>query len=397
MHVLIADKLSSQTVDDLQQLGLQVDLRPELTADDLPQAAAEANVLIVRSTKVTAATIKAAPKLGLVVRAGAGVNTIDLTAASERGVYVANCPGKNTAAVAELTIGLLIAADRGIAAAAALMQQGAWRKKQFSGGYGLKGRTLGILGLGSIGRAVAQRAAALEMHIVAWSRSLTPELAEAAGVEFAASPNKVAAMSDAVSVHLALSDETRHLVDKSFLETMRSGAILVNTSRGELVDTVALQQAMESKSLKVALDVYENEPASGEAAFENTSLASHAVCTPHIGASTEEAAGAIADEVVRIVRTFRDTGRPPTAVNLCARSPATHHLTVRHYNRVGVLAGVMDQLRAEGVNVEEMENVVFEGALAACCTLRLDQSPSENLLQTIRSDQNIIDAQLEAG
>ncbi|QDU94272.1 NAD(P)-dependent oxidoreductase [Lignipirellula cremea] len=396
MKVLIADKLSSQTVDELTALGAQVEVRPDLTPETLPAAVADAQVLIVRSTRVDAAVLEAAPRLGLVIRAGAGVNTIDLKTASARGVYVANCPGKNTAAVAELALGLLIAADRGIAKATFALQQGSWQKKAFGDARGLKGRTLGILGWGAIGQALGQRAQALEMNLVVWSRSLTDETAEQAGVERAADPLELAARSDAVSVHLAFTPQTKHLVDAAFLAAMPDGAILVNTSRGELIDTEALLAAIRQKSLKVGLDVFEDEPAGGAADFSQTQLAQAIVCTPHIGASTDEAADAIAAEVVRIVRSFRDRGRPPEAVNLCARSPATHHLTVRHFNRVGVLAGVMDGLRAEGVNVEEMENVVFEGALAACCTLRLDQSPSPALLEQLAADASILDVQLEA-
>lgn len=396
MKILIADKLSDQTVGQLESLGMEVEVRPELTADSLPESIGSANVLVVRSTRVTAATLEAGEKLALVIRAGAGVNTIDLATASRRGVYVANCPGKNTAAVAELAIGLLIAADRQIVEATAALRGGAWQKKRFGNARGLKNRTLGIVGFGSIGKAVASRAAGLEMNVVAWSRSLTPEIAQQHDVGYCDTLESLAAECDAVSLHAAVTAETKHLIGKAFFDAMPNGAILINTSRGELVDTAALSAAIQEKGLRVGVDVFENEPSGGEAEFADTELASRLTCTPHIGASTDEAAEAIAAAVVNIIEVFSKTGRPPGAVNLCARSSATHHLVVRHYNRVGVLAGVMDALRTEGVNVEEMENIIFDGAEAACCTLLLDQRPSDAVVDQLAGNSDILDIQLEA-
>jgi D-3-phosphoglycerate dehydrogenase len=396
MKVLIADKLSERTVQALEDLGLQVEFRPELTADDLPDAVADVNILVVRSTRVTAETIEAAPAFSLIIRAGAGVNTIDVVTASTRGIYVTNCPGKNSDSVAELAIGLLIACDRRIVDAAEALRGGKWNKKEFSKSQGLKGRTLGVLGMGMIGQAVAARARGLEMQVLAWSRSLTLKRAAAFGVSYAESPLAVAQASDAVTIHLAASQETKHLIDREFLFAMKNGAILVNTSRGNLVETAALNAAIQEKGLRVGLDVFEDEPGSGEADFAQTELARLVTATPHIGASTEQAAEAIADEVVRIVTTFRETGKPPNTVNMCARSPATHSLVVRHYNRVGVLAGVLDSLREEGINVEEMENTIFDGAKAACCTLQLDKAPSLQALAFLEHNENVLQVTLEA-
>jgi D-3-phosphoglycerate dehydrogenase len=390
MRILIVDKLSPETVTALQKLNCRVEERNDLNADNLPAALADVNVLVVRSTKVTAAAIQAAPQLSLIIRAGAGVDTIDLGAASARGIYVANCPGKNTAAVAELAIGLLVAADRRIVDATLALRNGAWRKKEFGKARGLAGRTLGILGFGAIGKAVAQRAAGLEMNLIAWSRSLTPEAAEAQGVGYAATPEALAAACDAVSVHLAYSPETKHTVNKQFLDAMKPGAILINTSRGPLVDTAALRAAIAEKGLRVGLDVFEGEPAGGEADFADRELAALVSCTPHVGASTDQAAEAVAAEVVRIVDALLKTGHPAGSVNLCARSPATYRLVVRHFNRVGVLAFVLDGLREEGINVEEMENTIFAGAQAACCSMLLDQPPSTQLVDSLRGNANIL-------
>ncbi len=395
MKILIADQLSDIAKAALKDLGGDIVSNPDLKAEDLPGHLGDIEILIVRSTKVSAAAIDAAPKLSLIIRAGAGVNTIDLETASARGVHVANCPGKNTDAVAELAIGLLIAADRQIVAASNDLRSGAWEKKKYGKAAGLKGRTLGILGLGSIGKAVASRAKGLEMNVVAWSRSLTPEAAEQMGIGYCKSPISLAKHSDAVSVHIAANSETAHMVNAKFLDAMKDGAILVNASRGEVVDTEALKTAIDQKQLRVAFDVYEDEPAGGKADFPHTELAEMITCTPHVGASTNQAAEAIAAEAVRVVASYVETGKPVNCVNTQARSTATHNMVVTHYNRVGVLAGVLDALRSDGINIEEMENHMFDGGQAASCTLRLDGKPSNDAIGQIAAGENVIQVGLK--
>ena len=391
MKVLIVDKLSPDTVTELQKLGLTVEVRSDLNADNLPTAVADVGVLVVRSTKVTAKTIDAAPQLALIIRAGAGVDTIDLAAASAKGIYVANCPGKNTLAVAELAVGLMIAADRRIVDASTALRNGQWKKKEFGKSRGLAGRTLGIIGFGAIGRAVWQRATALGMKTVTWSPlDLTAEQAAELDVGYVNSVEDVAKVADVVTVHCALTPETKHLVGKKFFDAMKPGAILINTSRGPLVDTPALRAAIAAKKIRVGIDVFEGEPTGGEAEFTDKELASLVTCTPHIGASTDQAADAIAAETVRIVKVFLETGRPAGTVNLCADSKATHRLVVKCLNHVGVLAGILDRLREEGVNVEDMENTVFAGAKVACICLLLDRAPSNKLIDALRGSENIL-------
>ncbi len=396
MKVLIADKLSKSTEEALEQLGATIDVQPDLGPDTLPGAIGDAQVLVVRSTKVTAETISAGARLSLIVRAGAGVNTIDVKAASKRGIYVTNCPGKNSAAVAELAIGLLIACDRRIVAACTDLRNGRWRKKEYGKARGLRGRTLGVIGVGMIGREVIRRAQGLGMQVVAWSRRLDEERAAELGVEYAANPLDVARRSDAVSLHVAVTPETTGLVNAEFLAAMKDGAILVNAARGEVVERQALLDAIAQKGLRVGLDVFAGEPKQGEAPFEDTQLAALVTATPHVGASTDEASEAIANEVVRIVRTFRETGKPVNTVNMCAHSPATHSLVVRHFNQVGVLASVLDSLREEGINVEEMENTIFDGAKAACCTFLLDTSPSDAAVEKLKANDAILQISLES-
>ena len=395
MNVLVADRLADSALDALRAIGAQVTNEPGLTSDTLADAVADCEVLVVRSTEVSAEVLQRARQLSLVVRAGAGVNTIDVAAASGLGIHVANCPGTNAAAVAELTIGLLVAADRQIVNACRDLRAGQWRKKFYGQARGLRGRTLGLLGFGSIGKAVAQAALGLGMHVQVWSRSLTPEVAERYGVERCEHAIDVA-RADAVSVHLALTDETRHVVNKAFLAAMSPGAILINTSRGPLVDTVALREAIAEKTLRVGLDVFENEPSGGEGTFEDTSLAESLTGTPHIGASTDQTSEAIAAEVVRMITQFAATGVVSNSVNLCARADASHTMVIRHYNRVGVLASVLDGLREERINVQEMENKIFDGEKAAVCTLSLDGCPSRDLRNRLEAEDAILQILLHA-
>ena len=395
MKILIADKVSTKMVADLKALGCDVALEPDVSAEALPASLAGVEILIVRSKQVTAAAIEAGASLSLIIRAGAGVNTIDIKKASEKGVYVANCPGKNTDAVAELAIGLLIAADRRIPDALIDLRAGRWRKKEYGKARGLKGRTLGIIGLGSIGKAVARRALGLEMNVIGWSRRLTPALAKSRGIGHCATLDELADNADAVSVHLAATKDTKGLLGESFFGRLKPGALFVNTARSEVVDGAALKAALAGGKIRAALDVFENEPAGGDAPFADTELAARlAAASPHIGASTDQAEEAIAEETVRVAKTFLETGKPVNAVN-----PRKLHngvpLVVRHYNRVGVLAGILGELRAEGINIEEMENTIFEGELAACCALVLDKKPSEVLLQRIGAAENVIQAVLK--
>jgi len=393
MKILIADKVADEMITRLGAFGA-VDYNPDVTAENLAGATGDAAVLIVRSKKVTAKTINAATHLSLVIRAGAGVNTIDLRAASSRGIYVANCPGMNTDAVAELATGMLIAVDRGIADATLALRSGKWQKERFGKAKGLKGRMIGIVGTGQIGLAVAKRARALEMEVVAWSRSLTPKRAKELGIEYAATLKELAERSDAVTIHLALADETKGLIGEQFFAAMKPEAIFLNTSRGEIVDHAALMKAISGKGIRAGLDVFDKEPAGGEAAFDQTALASAVTCTPHIGASTDQATEAIANEVFNIVRSFAETGRPTNVVNLRAPAKDETKLVVRHFNRVGVLSRVLTKLRDEGINIEEMQNSIFETNLAACCSLSLDKRPSEATLKALEGDPDIIEITL---
>ena len=387
MRVLIADKFEQSGRDGLQAIGCDVSYQPDLKDESLVAAigAESPDVLVVRGTKVTEPMLDAGP-IKLVVRAGAGYNTIDVAAASKRGIYVSNCPGKNSIAVAELAFALILALDRRIVDNVVMLRQGQWNKKEFSKARGLFGRTLGLIGLGKIGQEMIPRARAFGMPVVAWSRSLTPERATALGVEYKATPKDVAAAADVVSVHTALNSDTREAINGEIFSAMRPGSYFINTARGEVVDQNALVEAMKNRGIRAGLDVFAIEPSSAVAEFKDPiGKEEQLYGTHHVGASTDQAQEAIADETVRIVREFKDTGKVPNVINLARQTPATHRLVVRHVDRPGVLAAVLDAIKAEHINVQEMENIVFEGAAAAVARINLDNAPSAPMLDRIRS------------
>ncbi|HEY4649033.1 MAG TPA: NAD(P)-dependent oxidoreductase [Gemmatimonadales bacterium] len=400
MKVLIADKFEKVGIDGLKELGCTVVSQPEVKAEALAELmrTADPNILIVRGKKVNADALRAGTALSLVIRAGAGIDTIDVAAASELGVFVSNCPGRNSIAVAELVMGLLLSCDRRIPDQVADLRQGRWNKSEYSKARGLYGRTLGIVGLGQIGREVAQRAHAFGMRVIAWSRNLTHEDAERLDVLYAQTPMEVARQADVVTINVAANAETKHLVNADFLAAMKPGAYLINTSRGSVVDEAALQQAVTERGIRAGLDVFQNEPAGGTADVTLPLAQLPGVyVTHHVGASTEQAQVAIAHEVIRIVQSFRATGEVPNVVNRLARSSATHVLTIRHRNRPGVLAHVFAVLAGAAINVEEVENIIYHGAHATLARIHLDGQPEAAALSRIREgNPDIISAELSA-
>ena len=399
MHVLVADKFEESGRDGLERIGCEVSYQPDLKDDALVEAIRETkpDVLVVRSTKVTE-TMLDAGALKLVVRAGAGYNTIDVAAASRRGIYVSNCPGKNSIAVAELAFALILALDRRIADNVIALRRGEWNKKEFSKARGLYGRTLGLIGVGQIGQEMIPRAKAFGMNVVAWSRSLTPARAESLGIEYKETPQEVARAADIVSVHLALKPETRSLIGADVFNSMREGAYFINTARGEVVDQSALAHAISTRGLRAGLDVYANEPTSATAEFtDEIAKEQNLYGTHHIGASTDQAQEAIAAETVRIIQTFKETGKVPNVVNLAERTPATHRLVVRHRDRPGVLASVLDAIRSANINVQEMENIIFEGSEAAVARINLESAPPQETLDKLAAENpDIIELNLIA-
>ncbi|HEV2665723.1 MAG TPA: NAD(P)-dependent oxidoreductase [Blastocatellia bacterium] len=255
MKVLIADKFEESGINGLKELGCEVVYNPDLKDDSLVEAIrdSQSDILVVRSTKVTEAAL-AAGRLSLVVRAGAGYNTIDVKAASSRGIYVSNCPGKNSIAVAELAFALILALDRRLPDNVADLRAGKWNKKEYGKARGLYGRTLGLIGLGQIGREMIIRAKSFGMDVVGWSRSLTPESAAELGIAYRQTLIEVARDCDALSVHLALAPDTRGVINADVFEMMKPGSYLINTSRAEIVDQAALKQAVKTKGVRAGED-----------------------------------------------------------------------------------------------------------------------------------------------
>src|SRR6059036_1614022 len=264
MKVLVADKFEQSGIDGLKAAGCEVVYQPDLKDAALAQALREtgADVLVVRGTNVTAPMLEAGA-LSLVVRAGAGYNTIDVATASARGIYVSNCPGKNAIAVAELAFALLLALDRRIPENVADLRAGSWNKKEYSKAKGLFGRTLGLLGYGNIGQEMARRADAFGMPIVVWSRRFAGGKENIASspipMQLAASPEEVAGRADVLSVHLALAPETRGVVNAAVLDKLKPGSYFVNTARAEVVDQTALERAVRERNIRVGLDVFASE------------------------------------------------------------------------------------------------------------------------------------------
>jgi len=398
MKVLIADKFSEAHLGRLKALGCDVTFDPNVKAEDLGKIIGPYKILVVRGKQVSGDAIKASSNLSLILRAGAGVNTIDVKTASSRGVFVTNCPGKNSVAVAELVFGLLLTIDRRLAENVSSLRTHKWNKKEFSKADGLMGKTLGVVGVGQIGREVIKRAHAFGLPVIAWSRSLTEKEAEELGVERAADVNDVFRKADIVSLHVALKPETKRLVNAERLALMKPNAILINTARGEVVDQAALVNALKTTKLRAGLDVFDPEPAEGTGEFADAILDLPNVWgTHHIGASTEQAQEAIAEEAIRIIETFVKHGEVLNCVNLAKRTPAKFQMVVRHYDRVGVLAFVMDQLRRAEINIQEVENLILDGAAAASCRIQLDRDPGTEVISAIeKGNADIIGVELVA-
>jgi D-3-phosphoglycerate dehydrogenase len=396
MKILIADLFEESGIDALTRAGCNVVYQPDLKDETLEHAIrySGAEVLVVRSTIVTGPMLDAG-SLSLVVRAGAGYNTIDVATASNRGIYVSNCPGKNSVAVAELAFGLILALDRRIPDNVADLRRGIWNKKEYSKARGLSGRTLGLIGYGKIGQEMAVSAHAFGMPVIVWSRRFSAGAGNSGEqpvpITIAASPQEVAERCDVLSLHLALTPETRGLIDAAVLDRLKAESYVINTARAELVDAAALERAIRERHIRVAVDVFAAEPGGSVGEFSDPIVNLPGVYgTHHIGAGTDQAQEATSAEAVRIVTTYKDTGKVPNVVNLSRKTPATHMLVVRHRDRPGVLAHVFNQLRAGNINVQETENVIFEGAEAAVARINVDGAPSEELLKTIQNGNSDI-------
>jgi len=394
VRILLADTFPETHRERLEQMGHTVTYLPDLTGDTLPAELNGHDVLVVRSTRVTAKAVEATQTLTLIIRAGAGTNTIDVAAAADRGIFVCNTPGRNAVAVAELTMGLLTAIDRSIADNVHDLRAGKWNKARYGKARGLAGRSIGIVGVGRIGLAVAERAKAFAMELVVIERpgrnaDIQARL-DALGVHYVPDLVRLAETCDVLTFHVPADDSTEHLVSRDLLQHVKPGAIIINTSRGSVVDEAALIEAMDAKGIRAGLDVYAGEPQTGEAEFDSA-IARHpnVYGTHHIGASTEQAQEAIADAVIGIIDAFED-GSVPNCVNLLPTGYGMTSLTIRHHNRVGVLARVLGILREADLNVEHMENSVFAGGRAASVVMRVAGDVEKEVVWAIEALGDVI-------
>jgi len=317
MIVLVADKMPEFGLAKLKEIGCEVIFEPDLKDAALTEAVARTRcgTLIVRSTKLSRATFEAGSGIQLVIRAGSGYDTIDVACATERNVRVCNCPGMNAVAVAELVIGLMISLDRRIVDQAVDLRRGVWNKKQYSGfGRGLKGRTLGIVGLGKIGYEVGKRAAAFEMKLLYSDVVIQPAFELAIDK---VSLDEILSESDFITLHVPGGGGTKHFIGEAELAKMKPTAYLINCSRGGVVDQVALANAIDAGTIGGAgLDVYEQEPAATDKAFSDPIVGKPGIYgTHHVGASTAQAQAAVAEEAVKIVQQFVGTGELLHCVN----------------------------------------------------------------------------------
>ena len=400
MKILFADALPEAYVDLLAQQGDECTVSPELGADDIPDAIEGYDVLVVRSTKVTAEAIGRSSRLGLIVRSGAGTNTIDCQAAADAGIYVCNVPGTNSIAVAELTLGLLLAVDRHIPAATGDLKNGIWNKKGYSKADGLMGKTFGVVGVGEIGLAVAERARSFGMTVVAERKADRRHDVEARirsiGIRLVENLDELVAESDIISIHVPGGESTDNLIDERLLGLMKPSAILINTSRGEVVNEEALIAAMDEKGIRAGLDVFRHEPDSGTGEF-NSVLASHpnVVGTHHIGASTRQAQDATSAATVDVIEAYR-AGDPQNCVNVVRTRVGSATITIRHFDRVGVLAAALQVLRRGNINVQTMANKVFQGSNAAMAIIDVVGEVNDDLTSELASLDNVIQVQITA-
>ena len=387
IKILVADKFPDKYIQQMKDLDLEVIYNPKLGEKDLVEAAKEVDILVVRSTIVNEETILNSEKLNLIIRAGSGVNNINIAAANKKGIYVTNCPGMNAVAVAELAMGLMISIDRSIPDNVSDFNKGVWNKDKYSKGKGLKGKTLGLIGVGNIGKEVAKRALAFEMNVYGKDISRI----EGVPIKDFSEMDQLVPLCDVISIHLPATPQTKGLFNKQMFEFMKDGAYLINTSRHEIVVEDDLLEAIKTKNIRYACDVFKGEP-EGKGGEVSSKLQNNPniYVTHHIGASTEQAQDAVAEETINIIKHYTHSGVIDHWVNRAKITDAHFQLVVKHYDKPGVLAGVLDVIRSGNINIEEIENIIFEGGIAACCTMKLQSAVSAEMLKKIKENTNVI-------
>ncbi len=387
VSVLVADKFPDLYIQQMKDLDLEVIYSPKLGENDLPEAAKNVDILVVRSTVVNAETIKQSEKLNLIIRAGAGVNNINIAAANQKGIYVANCPGMNSIAVAELAIGLMVSLDRRIPDNVIDFKNGKWNKGEYSKAEGLYGKTLGIIGVGNIGKEVAKRAQAFGMNVYGKDISRI----EGVAIKDFSEMDQLIPLCDVITLHMPSTPQTKGLFNKKMFGYMKPNAFLINTARQDLIVEEDMLEAIKEKNIRVALDVFKGEPEGKTGEVSSVLMNNPNVyVTHHIGASTEQAQNAVAEETVRIIKDYMTSGVIAHWVNRAKITDAKFQLVVKHYDRPGVLAAILAVIRDANINIEEIENIIFEGGVVATCTMKLMSEVSGDNLKLIRENPNVI-------
>jgi D-3-phosphoglycerate dehydrogenase len=388
---LITDNLSPAGLECLKRAGLEVDVQSGLKPPEVREALKTADGIIIRSgTTLTAELLKDQPRLKVIVRAGVGVDNIDLAAATREGIVVMNTPAGNTTSTAEHTIAMLLALSRNIAPAAASMKAGKWDRKSYTGTQ-LAGKMLAIVGLGRIGQAVAKRATGLEMKIVGFDPFLSAERAAEQGIEVVRSVDDLIDRCDYLTVHTPLNDETKGLINAARIARMKKGVRIVNCARGGIVDEAALADAIESGHVAgAALDVFEKEPPGDNRLTKLPSV----LTTPHLGASTEEAQELVALEAAEIISGFLLRNEVRHAVNmapLSAAEMADIRTSLDLARRLGLL---LAQLNKAGLRAAHL---LYRGEAATKNTRLITSSFAAGLLETALDESvNIVNAELLA-
>jgi D-3-phosphoglycerate dehydrogenase len=392
-RVLICDKLEPAGLDILRRAGLEIDDRPGLAGAELEAAVAAADGVIVRSgTRITAQLLDKPGKLRAIVRAGVGVDNIDVAAATRKGIVVMNTPGGNTISTAEQTLALLFALVRHTPAADQSLKQGKWDRGKLTGTQ-LAGKTLGIVGLGRIGREVARRALALDMKVIGYDPFLSAERAAQLGIEAASDLDGVLTRCDILTLHVPLTDQTRELVGAQELARLKKGARVINCARGGLIGEAALADALKSGHLAgAALDVFEQEPPPADHPLLK---APNLVCTPHLGASTHEAQKSVAIEAAQLLADFLIRGVVQFAVNMAALDPAELK-DLRQYLNLAWRLGLLHAQMGQGGGIRRCV-LHYRGDIADKNTRLLTAAFAAGLLETrLAESVNVVNAELLA-
>ncbi len=389
-RIIVLDPLSGDGLRLLDSAGdLEYEVRTGLKGDDLREALSEFDGAICRSgVKITAAALEGNRRLRAIVRAGVGTDNIDLEAATRRGIVVMNTPGGNTISTAEHTVALMLALSRNVAAAHQSLVEGRWDRKKYMGTQ-LAGKTLGIVGLGRIGQAVASRAKALGMRLAGYDPFLATARAKELGIEMYASPKELLPHIDYLTVHTPLTEETRNLIDREAIDLMQPGVRLINTARGGIFNEAALLAALESGKLGgVALDVFEQEPCTDSPLFKMPNV----IGTPHLGASTKEAQSNVAVEGVELLIDFFTSGTIRQAVNMTPLDAVTLASLKGYLNvawRLGLLLAQVDHCPPN------LCRLIYKGEVAKKDTRLLSAAFAAGLLeQAMEAEVNIVNAEL---